>query len=260
MPSAWEKEERRQWTRREWVKASLLAGVAGAAGLAAGVGVSTLLSPPARPSSIVDERLVYTSFPTKVWWSQLVGQPVMVTDLAPWAGATAVWRGVFTDGRLEIGTGFPVLVVRIPSDTPYLQVPSGSWSLPSGYDLYYEDLSRDLRIVVFLARCTDLCCYVGWHVVTNPPPGHDYANYGLEPPYPPTYEVYGQDPIYCVCHGAQFDPLLLVASTNPANNVTFPGAELIYGPGRFALPIIPVRAVKDVLEGGMADPRWYGYC
>jgi hypothetical protein len=72
--------------------------------------------------------------------------------------------------------------------------------------------------------------------------------------------VYRQDPIYCICHGTQYDPLVVVADTNPHNNVVFPGLRLVHTPGTFAMPLLPVRAVNDTLEGVMVDPRWYVYC
>jgi len=34
----------------------------------------------------------------------------------------------------------------------------------------------------------------------------------------------------------------------------------VYGPSSRAIPLIPVKAVDDVLVGGMPDPRWYLYC
>jgi Rieske Fe-S protein len=108
--------------------------------------------------------------------------------------------------------------------------------------------------VAGLDRCTHLCCYPGWHVVTNPPPQRDYIG------SPPTYEVYHEDPIYCVCHGTQYDPLEVIADTNPYNGVLFPGMRLVHGPGTFAMPLIPLRAVNEALEGGMADSRWYQHC
>ena len=72
--------------------------------------------------------------------------------------------------------------------------------------------------------------------------------------------MYGEDPVWCLCHDAQFDPLLLTADVNPINGVPFVGARIVHGPGKFSLPVVPVRAVNDVLYGGMPDPRWYAYC
>ena len=127
-------------------------------------------------------------------------------------------------------------------------------SLPAGYNLYYDDPSRDLRIVALYDRCAHLCCYPGWQVVQNPPPARDYVSDA------PTYRVYGLDPIYCVCHGSQYDPMVLVADTNPRNGVRYVGPVRVHGPSSRAIPIIPLRVADDVLLGGMPDPGWYQYC
>ena len=77
---------------------------------------------------------------------------------------------------------------------------------------------------------------------------------------PPTYSVYGQDPIFCICHGSQYDPLLLTTNVHPRNGVPYLGATHVHGPTQRALPIVPVRVDGEVLVGGMPDPRWYDYC
>lgn len=231
-----------------------------AAGAAATGGGALLLRevlpPPKLSYASFSDTIRYTAFPTSQWWNDLANDPVRVGDFSVWQGATAVWRGLYDGtGALIPGTGYPVLVIRVPRVDTYYSLPSPlPWSLPNGLSLFYDDPARDLRIVVSLDRCTHLCCYPGWHVVTNPPPGRDYSI------SPPTWDVYGQDPIYCICHGTQYDPLLLTASTNPHNGVLFPGLELVHSPGTFAMPLVPVRAVDDALEGGMVDPRWYAYC
>lgn len=261
MPTQWEAEETtsRGLTRREWVQLGLYAAAFSAGAAASGGGaflLHELLPPLSFPNRKILEELVYTAFPSAQWWNDKAGLPVKVTDFDVWTGATAVWRGVFDeDGVLVQGTGYPVLVVRVPRVDTYHALPDPSpWALPSGFSLFYDDPARDIRIVAGLDRCTHLCCYPGWHVVTNPPPGRDYLV------SPPTYDVYGEDPIYCICHGTQYDPLMLIADTNPHNGVLFPGMELVHTPGTFAMPLIPLEATSDVLIGGMADPRWYAYC
>lgn len=246
-------------TRRQWMQMGLMgtAFAAGAAVMAADVLIlREFLPPPGLSHGTVSNTLTYTAFPTQQWWNGLADRPVRVADFALWAGATAIWRGLYDDaGALIPGTGYPVLVIRVPRVDTYYTLPNPSpWSLPTGYSLFYDDPARDVRLVVGFDRCTHLCCYPGWHVVTNPPPGRDYSV------PPPTWDVYGQDPVYCICHGTQYDPLLLTASTNPHNGVLFPGLELVHTPGAFAMPLVPLRAVSDVLEGGMVDPRWYVYC
>lgn len=252
-------EPRAGVTRREWMRLGLLAAgfAAGAAMTGGGVVlVRDLLPPPRLLHAQVTDTLVYTAYPTDQWWNGLAGAPVRVTDFPLWSGATAVWGALRDDtGTVAPGTGYPVLVIRVPRVDSYYQLPDPlPWSLPPGLALFYDDPVRDIRIVAGFDCCTHLCCYPGWHVVTNPPPGRDYAV------SPPTYDVYNQDPIYCICHGTQYDPLVLVADTNPHNGVLFPGMELVHTPGTFAMPLIPLRAVDDVLEGGMVDARWYVYC
>ena len=261
MPVAWETEEAPKpgITRRQWVRTGLMAAAFAAGAAATGTGVLVLREflPPPRPApGTITESLLYTAFPTSQWWNDKANTPVKVTDFDLWAGATAVWRGLFDDsGTLVAGTGYPVLVLRVPRVDTYYALPDPlPWMLGEGFALAYDDPARDIRIVAGFDRCTHLCCFPGWHVVSNPPPSRDYAV------PPPTYDVYHEDPIYCICHGAQYDPLLLVADTNPHNGVLFPGMQIVHGPGTFALPLVPIRAVDDVLEGGMYDPRRYDYC
>ena len=246
-------------TRRRWMQLGLSAAAFAAGAAATGGGAYLLrgvLGPPAVYPPTVVEEFLYTAFPSAQWWNDRAGQPVKVTDFALWAGATAVWRGIRdATGALVPGTGYPVLLVRVPRVDTYYALPDPPpWTLPPGLALFYDDPTRDLRIVAALDRCTHLCCYPGWHVVSNPPPGRDYTV------PPPTYDVYEQDPIYCICHGAQYDPLLLIADTNPNNHVRFPGMQIVHGPGAFALPLIPLAAVQDVLGGFLVDPAWYVYC
>src|SRR5207249_4330136 len=117
----------------------------------------------------------------------LEGQPVKVTDFQEWQGATGVWDGEFVDGKLVPGTGYPVLIIRVKRDDSVFSAPTDV-AVPSGFNLYYDDPARDIRIVVVYDRCAHLCCYPGWQVVQNPPPARDY----LSPA--PTYQVFGIDP------------------------------------------------------------------
>lgn len=248
-------------SRRDLVKLGLALGAAGAS-TATGV---ALLEPlikglPETATKLFDpadhpERFVYTRFPTPQWWNARAGEPIRVTDFQEWQGATGVWRGVFNEGRWVPGTGFPVLVIRVKrDDAVFVAPPRGAVSLPGGFNLYYDDPARDLRIVVVYDRCAHLCCVPGWQVVQDPPPARDYLSDA------PTYRVYGLDPVYCVCHGSQFDPMVLVTDVNPRNGVTYVGPSRVHGPSSRSIPIVPVDAVGDVLIGGMPDPSWYDYC
>ncbi len=248
---SWESED---ITRRDWVKLGLLVGAAGGA-TALGVAAAETLFAPGPYSPYPPDALFYTRFPVDEWWNDKADQPMRAGDFGLWQGATGVWRGTYASGRLIAGTGMPVLVIRVPRDSTYFQAPpANEFTIPNGFSLYYDDPARDLRFVVLYDRCVHLCCYPGWQVVTNPPPGRDYA-------VPcPTYQVYGLDPIYCICHGSQYDPLVLTTSVNPNNNVTYVGAERVHGPAGRSVPVVAVAVKDDVLYGGMIDARWYEYC
>ena len=146
-----------------------------------------------------------------------------------------------------------VLVIRVKYDAPEFQV-STDLVPPRGFSFYHDDPGQRIRIVVFADRCTHLCCPPGWHVITDTVPDRAYRI------PPPTYSVYGQDPIFCICHGSQYDPLLLTTNVHPRNGVPYLGATHVHGPTQRALPIVPVRVDGEVLVGGMPDPRWYDYC
>ena len=259
---SWEKEEKeKRWTRREWVKLSMTLGTVGALGGLGGLLNGQLLPPPIQLSGEVREGLYYTKFPTPQWWNAKDGTPVKAADFKLWDGATAVWRGLYQNNLLLPGTGFPCIVIRIPIDAPEFTFPDSATLAtnhiappPAGFEYYYEDKMSGTRIVVCYDRCVHLCCYPGWHVVDNPPPGRDY----LVPP--PTWNVYKENPIYCICHGSQYDPLLLTVNFNPHSNVNYIGAERVHGPAPRALVVIPVKNSGGALVGGMPNPNWYVYC
>jgi len=233
------------------VKLGLAVGGSAAVGtVAAGLASTLLQTSPARP---VDATLFYTRFSTPQWWNTLEGKPINVTDFAEWQGATGVWGGAFVDGKWIAGTGYPVLVIRVKRDDSVFSAPTDV-PVPSGFDLYYDDPARDIRLVVVYDRCAHLCCYPGWQVVQNPPPARDYTSPA------PTYQVFGLDPIYCICHGSQYDPMLLVKNINERNGVEFVGPSRVHGPAGRAIPVFAVRAVDDVLHAAMVAPRWYEYC
>lgn len=257
---SWEEEEQeRQWTRREWVKLSMTLGTVGALGGLGGLVSGQLLPPPIQLSGEVREGLYYTRFPTPQWWNSKDGTPVKVADFQEWQGATAVWKGVYQNDRLLPGTGFPCIVIRVKRDAPEFSFPdqatlsaNGIRPPPTGFEYFYDDKASNTRIIVFFDRCVHLCCYPGWHVIPNP--ARDY----IVPP--PTYQVYREDPIYCICHGSQYDPLLLTVNFNPHSNVNYIGATRVHGPAPRALVVIPVKNNGGALVGGMPDPKWYVYC
>jgi len=252
MLTAWESEDGNEpgLTRRQWVRLALAAGAIGTISAVTATVAGQLLPPPPKFEGEIRDTIYYTKWPTKAWWNDRQGRAVHVTDFREWEGATGVWRGLFKDGRWIPSTGLPALVIRLPFNAPEFTVPEVE-SLPDGYELCFEDPSREIRLVALYGRCPHLCCPPGWHVVTDIDPLRDYQ------PASPTHAVYGQDPIFCVCHGSQYDPLLLVSDVNPKSRAGYVGARHVHGPTKRALPVIPVRVVDDVLVGGMPDPRWY---
>lgn len=240
----------KRWTRRGWVKAGLAIGGTSAAAALVGTFGPSLLGPERTPG---DNTIRYTRFPTDQWWNDREGKPVRVTDFAEWQGATGVWRGNYVEGKVLSGTGYPVLAIRVKRDDSVFSAPLDV-APPVGFGFYYDDPDRNLRIVVVYDRCAHLCCFPGWQVIQEPPPSREYV-------FPtPTYEVFGLDPIYCVCHGSQYDPLALVKDVNPENGVEYVGPRRVHGPSTRAIPVVPVRAEEGVLVGAMPDPRWYEYC
>lgn len=245
----------------------MTAGTVGTLAGVAGLSLGQLLPPPIQFEGEVREQLTYTRFPTPQWWNSKDGKTMRVADFGVWQGATGVWRGVFQNDKWIPGTGFPLIAIRVKREDTYFRAPDPKSvsPLPEGFGFYYDDPNggaidpqtsepEGIRIVVLFDRCVHLCCSPGWHVVTNPPPDRGYVQ------SPPTWSVYGLDPVYCVCHGSQYDPLLLTTEINPQNNTPYPGATYVHGPATRALPLIPVRSEGGTLVGGMADPRWYVYC
>jgi Rieske Fe-S protein len=263
---SWEKEEKKEgWTRREWVALGMTAGIVGSIAGLGGLVIGQLIPPPVKFAGEIRETIEYTKFPTPQWWNARAGTPVKVSDFQEWQGATGVWRGLFQNGAYVPGTGLPCLIIRIKRENQYFTEPALAdipAALPEGFKLYFDDPTLDTahggtRIVVLFDRCVHLCCYPGWHVINNPPPARDYSSYGASPP---TYVQFGQDPIYCICHGSQYDPMVLTVNVNDKSGARYVGAERVHGPAPRALPVIPLKAQGLNLVGGMADPAWYVYC
>jgi Rieske Fe-S protein len=259
---SWDTEEKEiGWTRREWVRTGIAAASIGAVAGLGGLVAGQILPPPYPFEGEIRETIQYTKFPTRQWWNARAGTPVRVSDFQEWQGATGVWRGLFQSGSYVPGTGFPCLIIRIKRDDQFFRYPPPEElpdPLPEGFELFYDDPANDVRVVVLFDRCVHLCCYPGWHVVDNPPPAHDYG--GINGPMPPTFVQFEQEPIYCVCHGSQYDPMLLVVNVNDRNGARYVGAERVHGPAARALPVIPVGVQGRDLVGGMPNPSWYVYC
>lgn len=197
-----------------------------------------------------------------VWWKDkgLVGSPARVTDFDLWQGAATTWRAVLDEqGAEEPGCGFPALVIRVDADSvPLLR--------PPAFDNFIIDETIDLgsgvqryTFVALYDRCVHLCCFPGWHFLKVPDSFHDWD------PRPRTYDIAGEDPVWCQCHNSQYDPATLKDDVHP-NGVRYIGATKVHGPAPRALPAIPIRRTGLFIEGlyDPADgghPEWYSaYC
>lgn len=103
MPEDWEREP---WERRKVIKLALAVGAAGAA-TAAGVAFGVPLLQRHLPRRVLQDKLIYTRFPTAPWWNPLAGEPMRVTDFQEWQGATGIWLGFFPTAGSCRGPGYP---------------------------------------------------------------------------------------------------------------------------------------------------------
>ncbi len=246
-----------RWTRRDWLGAAVALCAIGAGGVLGGYASVQLLSSPDGPQREIRASFRYGKSPD-TWHAALEGEPMRVTDFGLWQGAPGLWLQEFENGAPVAFTGFPVLVIRVPRDDANFRAPSDV-PLPSGVYLYVDDPVRDIRIVGFYNRCTHLCCRTSWH--RYPVPAGLLGD--IDPG--PTWDVYGLDPIWCLCHDAMFDPMVLEwgghPTANPRRPTGYVGARVVHGPAKTPLPVVPLHVENDVLIGVMADPDWYeAYC
>lgn len=246
----------KRWTRRDWIRTSAALGAGAAAGAAGGYSLERLLAAPTAGGGEVRDTIVYgpdvPAGSPPPWWAGLAGTPMRGTDFQEWQGAPGIWRGLFESDRYTARSGWPVLAIRVRRDDSVFQSPPNV-VLPSGVSLFYDDPARDIRIVVLFDRCTHLCCTPGWHVAPVPSSARDYAA-------TPAVQAFGQDPVWCRCHDAQFDPMVLV-DDRYANGAAYVGARVVRGPATLSLPVVPLRTGSDVIIGELVDARWYrSYC
>lgn len=238
------------------MKVALAAGAAGAAGAFSLAYGSQLLRPSEEPGTEVRDTLYFHTNPadSPQWWDPLEARPMRVTDFELWRGAPGIWRAEFKENSIVPGTGLPVLVVCVPRDIVNFQAPNDA-NLPAGVGLYYDDPIRDLRIVVFYSRCTHFCCRTSWRIAPAKPELLAEAVPG------PTRDVYGQEPICCLCHYGMFEPMVLTWGAHPPSArgdiVRYIGGQVIRGPPTRPLPVVPVRGEGDFLAGVMVNPHWY---
>src|SRR2546430_6640923 len=88
----------RTWTRRDWIKAGVIAGTAAGAGVVVGSEViAPLLAPSAPTNGTIREDFVYTKFSTPQWWDDRAGQPAQ-------PGTSKCGKGPRRSGRGWSGT------------------------------------------------------------------------------------------------------------------------------------------------------------
>src|SRR5437762_13382889 len=111
-----------KWTRRDWIRASLIAGAAAGAGAVVGATAYSQLFPStSRSEGELRQSFVYLSFPEEVRWNRFAGQDVRVTDFEDWQGALPVWNGRFMYGHSVSGMCDLALLIRLQLVYLYLQ-------------------------------------------------------------------------------------------------------------------------------------------
>ncbi len=231
-------EERGEGVSRRTLLKAIAAGAA--VGVAATV-TATRLMPPF-PARLAGEGFVYVrggDVPNPYGFDDLVGQSARVGHFTEvWSGAPTLWRAARdADGVVVPGTGFPALLLRVD---PSLLTRPPEW-LPG------RDFIDNPAIVAIWDRCTHLCCFPQWHPAPLPPVYQDYEA-GREPR---TY-LAGQDPIWCRCHDAQFDPVTLEWDRHPAGTL-YVAARWSHGPATRGLPMISIEDRNGEIVGAEFD-------
>src|SRR2546423_12040986 len=88
MRMSWEGEEPNGsgWTRREWAKLAIAAGVTSSIAAMAGTVSGQLLPPPVKFEGEMREQLYYTKWPTEAWWNSRQGRGLPGAGLEGWEG------------------------------------------------------------------------------------------------------------------------------------------------------------------------------
>jgi len=250
--------------RRRFLKTTLTMGAIGLVGTAV-ASAKSILPPPFEFKGTVDDKFRYGRPDNpSLWFAPLAGQPVKTSDFALWQGAACLWRQTFDDtGKAIPGSGYPAMVICVdaslvkapPEFEPHI-VRADVGGVPAAFIALYS-------------RCVHFCCKPAWHVQRIPDTLHDYV---AEPRTflatdPATGAPDPQDPIWCLCHNSQYDPVTFVHNVHPPPaNVAYVGAQYVHGPATRALPAIPSRLNGSVIEGLYdpdegGHPEWYSaYC
>lgn len=251
-------------TRRRTLQ---LLGLAGAGAVVASLLATSksLLPPPITCTGAITDRFLYgrPNPGQTVWWKALVNRPARATDFALWDGAATVWRPALdANGLPEPGCGLPAIVIRV--DGSLLEYPTGP-PFPFGDSIIDTTINGEqYTFVALYDRCVHLCCNPGWHLANVPRAFRTYDLPGIGEPR--TFLANpSQDPVWCLCHNSQYDPVTLVNDRHP-NGVQYVGAQRVHGPANRGLPAIPLKLNGEFIEGiyEPADgghPQWYSaYC
>ncbi len=242
-----EGEEAEGMSRRQFVKYAMAAGMVGLTASSV-AGFQSLLPGEGRPKGELRLTFEYMRPPaddaSPWWWEARIGQVARPEHFQEWDGAVTWWRGRYDEKGFKVpNVGFPALVIRVPPDLI---------EAPDDFDGYIADEG----ILAFIDKCVHLCCNPGWH--RKPVPEGNHAVVPI-----PSLDAARQDPIYCICHLSQFDPLQLVWNKHP-NGVEYVGARRVGGPADRALPAIPIKVEGGEIVGDSEDPKWsldwYGHC
>ncbi len=266
-------EEVRDWAdgepaadvgRRRFLQVTLAAGAIGVIGTAV-ASAKSILPPPFEFKGTIENTFRYGRPDNpSLWYAPLAGRPVRVTDFKLWQGAAVLWRQAFDDsGKAIPGSGFPALIICVDA---------GLVQAPPEFEPYVVSTDVGGVAAAFVAlynRCVHFCCKPTWHVMPVPGTLHNYV---AEPRTflatdPATGAPDPQDPVWCLCHNSQYDPVTFVHDVHPPPaNVPYIGARYVHGPATRGLPAIPIRASGATLEGLYdpdegGHPDWYSaYC
>jgi len=250
--------------RRRFLRGTLVAGAAGLVGTAV-AGAKSIIPSPIEFRGTVENGFRYGRPDNpNVWYAPLSNRPVATTDFRLWQGASVLWRSVLDEtGAVVPGSGFPAVIVCVEASL---------LEAPPEFEPYVVRADVDgvpAAFVAVYARCVHLCCKPGWHQYPVP---DAFRNYIVEPrTLLATDSATGapdpQDPIWCLCHNSQYDPLTLVRDVHPPPaNVPYIGARYVQGPATRGVPCIPLRTAGTLLEGIYdpdegGHPEWYSaYC
>jgi len=249
-------DEKEKPDRRTFVKAMV---VAGAAAMTAGTLASfrSVFPPPV----VAKEGLatfLYFKPPgnlrppdpeNDLWFSARVGEVAKASDFTVWRGAPVLWRALLDEeGKVVTGTGLPAIILRV--DPTFLEVEPVPGYLQGKYPEGFNP-TTDNGLVILFDKCVHLCCNPGWRL--------EQIKGDWQVPWKMTPQ--GMDPVFCVCHGSQYDPTSIVWDYYPNKAVYYMGAKRVRGPATRALPAIPA-SVNDAgeVEGQFTYPQWYTHC